>query len=521
MLRSVLLLTLAPRFAAAARSRRRAPGGPDRHQRPHLHRRRLASLRRRRIAVRDGRVQFVGSAREAMAAQAARPRRVHRRSPDTPSSPAWPTPTRTSSGSAHSSADIDLTDTARTTKSSRASSRGAKTRRRASGSSAAAGIRTSGATRASPRTTRCRARCRTTPSCSSASTATRMLANAAAMNAAGVTAATQDPAGGTHRARRVRRADRRLRRQRDGARSIASIPAAVARRDDAAPRSRAIAESQQVRPRRAARCRRAARRASTSSRSSRRPARSPSALYVMIGDDSAAIAHYFQRGPQSALVRQPPLDPLHQALRRRRARLARRGAARPVHRRPEEHRSAQVRRRRISQDVSTRALQHGFQVATHAIGDRGNRVALDAYEAALKAVPTVDHRFRIEHVQILDHADVPRFAQLGVIPSMQAVHQTSDMYWAANRLGYARTLGAYAWRSLLNTGVIIPNGSDVPGGARQSALLVPRRRLAPGRQQLAAGRLVPGAEDDARGSAQVHDHLAGVRGVPGARSRAR
>ena len=85
-----------------------------------------------------------------------------------------------------------------------------------------------------------------------------------------------------------------------------------------------------------------------------------------------------------------------------------------------------------------------------------------AGSAALKAVPTVDHRFRIEHVQVLDHADVPRYAQLSVIPSMQAVHQTSDMYWAPTRLGYARTFGAYAWRSLLNTGVIIPNGSDFP-----------------------------------------------------------
>ena len=129
-------------------------------------------------------------------------------------------------------------------------------------------------------------------------------------------------------------------------------------------------------------------------------------------------------------------------------------------------------------------------------------MALDAYEAALKAVPTVDHRFRIEHVQVLDHADVPRFAQLGVIPSMQAVHQTSDMYWAATRLGYARTFGAYAWRSLLNTGVIIPNGSDFPGRARESALLVPRRGVAAGRQQLAARRLVSGAADDARRSAR-------------------
>jgi predicted amidohydrolase YtcJ len=77
-------------------------------------------------------------------------------------------------------------------------------------------------------------------------------------------------------------------------------------------------------------------------------------------------------------------------------------------------------------------------------------------------VPTADHRFRIEHAQIINHDDIPRFAELGVIPSMQAVHQTSDMYWAGNRLGQGRLLGAYAWRSLLNTGIVIPNGSDAP-----------------------------------------------------------
>ncbi len=114
------------------------------------------------------------------------------------------------------------------------------------------------------------------------------------------------------------------------------------------------------------------------------------------------------------------------------------------------------------QDVATRALKAGFQINTHAIGDRGNRLVLDAYEAALKAVPTADHRFRIEHAQILTYEDIPRFAQLGVIPSMQASHQTSDMYWAETRLGAGRLLGAYAWRSLLNTGVVIPNGSDFP-----------------------------------------------------------
>jgi predicted amidohydrolase YtcJ len=113
-------------------------------------------------------------------------------------------------------------------------------------------------------------------------------------------------------------------------------------------------------------------------------------------------------------------------------------------------------------EVAAGALKAGFQVNTHAIGDRGNRLVLDAYEAALKANPTADHRFRVEHAQILNYDDIPRFAALGVIPSMQASHQTSDMYWAATRLGSGRLLGAYAWRSLLNTGVVVPNGSDFP-----------------------------------------------------------
>jgi predicted amidohydrolase YtcJ len=114
------------------------------------------------------------------------------------------------------------------------------------------------------------------------------------------------------------------------------------------------------------------------------------------------------------------------------------------------------------ESVSERGLRSGWQIATHAIGDRANRLVLDAYAAALKAVPTADHRFRIEHAQIIHHDDIPRFAALGVIPSMQASHQTSDMYWAGNRLGAERLRGAYAWRSLLATGAIIPNGSDFP-----------------------------------------------------------
>jgi predicted amidohydrolase YtcJ len=77
-------------------------------------------------------------------------------------------------------------------------------------------------------------------------------------------------------------------------------------------------------------------------------------------------------------------------------------------------------------------------------------------------VPTPDHRFRVEHAQLLAPQDMPRFAQLGVIPSMQGSHQTSDMSWVGTRLGPVRVQWAYAWRSLRETGVIIPNGSDAP-----------------------------------------------------------
>jgi hypothetical protein len=114
------------------------------------------------------------------------------------------------------------------------------------------------------------------------------------------------------------------------------------------------------------------------------------------------------------------------------------------------------------QEIAERALRHEFQLNVHAIGDGANRMVLDAFEAALDEVPTADHRFRIEHAQILHFQDIPRFAELDVIPSMQGSHQTSDMYWAIDRLGWTRVQGAYAWRTLLNSGVVIPNGSDAP-----------------------------------------------------------
>lgn len=108
------------------------------------------------------------------------------------------------------------------------------------------------------------------------------------------------------------------------------------------------------------------------------------------------------------------------------------------------------------------ALRYGWQLCTHAIGDHANRFVLDAYERALADAPAKDPRLRIEHAQILHPDDLPRFAELGVLPSMQAQHQTSDAPWAVERLGEERTRLAYAWRSLVDSGVRIPGGSDAP-----------------------------------------------------------
>ncbi|MDQ8151182.1 MAG: amidohydrolase [Gemmatimonadota bacterium] len=184
-------------------------------------------------------------------------------------------------------------------------------------------------------------------------------------------------------------------------------------------------------------------------------------LYAMISDHAPTLEAWFRRGPQSGLfdgrlwVRSIKLY--------QDGALGSRGAALLEPYSDDASTSGLlVSAPAHIREVADRALVAGFQVNTHAIGDRGNRLVLDAYQAALAARPTADHRFRVEHAQILHSDDIPRFAALGVIPSMQASHQTSDMYWAGNRLGETRLRGAYAWRSLLETGTIIPNGSDFP-----------------------------------------------------------
>ena len=114
---------------------------------------------------------------------------------------------------------------------------------------------------------------------------------------------------------------------------------------------------------------------------------------------------------------------------------------------------------RLSADAAAR----GFQVCVHAIGDRANTLVLDTFERVLDEQPAACAlRLRVEHAQVLAEGDIGRFARLGVTPSMQATHCTSDMPWAEARLGADRLRGAYAWRSLLATGVRIAGGSDFP-----------------------------------------------------------
>ncbi|MFC2121956.1 amidohydrolase, partial [Bacteroidota bacterium] len=112
--------------------------------------------------------------------------------------------------------------------------------------------------------------------------------------------------------------------------------------------------------------------------------------------------------------------------------------------------------------VSKAALEANMGVNTHCIGVRGNRLCLDAYEIALKDYPGKDHRFRIEHSQIVRQEDIEKFTALGVIPAMQPTHCTSDMRFIEDRIGKERAKLSYAWRSFIDAGHKIPCGSDFP-----------------------------------------------------------
>jgi predicted amidohydrolase YtcJ len=183
----------------------------------------------------------------------------------------------------------------------------------------------------------------------------------------------------------------------------------------------------------------------------------PIRVSIMVGDDADALREWFARGPlvdykQRLTVRSIKLY-ADGALGSRGAALLAPYSDDPTNRGLEIAKPAHIL------DVARRALAAGFQVNTHAIGDRGVRNVIDAYE---QAGVTPEKRFRIEHFQVVAPDDFPRLARHGIIASMQPTHATSDMPWAEQRLGPDRIRGAYAWRTVLDSGARLALGSDFP-----------------------------------------------------------
>jgi predicted amidohydrolase YtcJ len=197
-----------------------------------------------------------------------------------------------------------------------------------------------------------------------------------------------------------------------------------------------------------------------------REGRMPLRVYAMLdGADKNLVEEWLKRGPE--------IDPHHQLTIRSfklfaDGALGSRGAAllEPYSDAPQTKGVMTTPESQVY-SLTLRALQAGFQVCTHAIGDAANRSVLDAYARAIQdthdARPFFLWRLRIEHAQVLSPEDIPRFAKLGVIASMQPTHATSDMQWAEKRLGPQRVKGAYAWRSVKDSGAHLPLSSDFPG----------------------------------------------------------
>ena len=188
-------------------------------------------------------------------------------------------------------------------------------------------------------------------------------------------------------------------------------------------------------------------------------------LYAMLsGSNVDLLKHYFAHGPEIGLgndfltVRSIKLYSD--------GALGSRGAwlLEPYSDMPGEHGHSTMPIDEIHQ-VCDSALLYGFQVCTHAIGDRANQEVLNQYEKAFQKIDcnSSDFRFRIEHAQHLHPDDIPRFNEMGVIPAMQAIHMSSDRPWAIYRLGEKRIIdGAYVWQKLLQSGAKVINGTDAP-----------------------------------------------------------
>ena len=185
--------------------------------------------------------------------------------------------------------------------------------------------------------------------------------------------------------------------------------------------------------------------------------RFPIRVYAMLGDDDTLLADWFARGP---LVGHGNRLTVRAVKLYADGALGSRGAALLAPYSDDPHNvGLMLATPEHLEDVARRGRKAGFQINTHAIGDRGNRNVLDAY---IRAGVTGAERYRVEHLQVLEPGDLEKLTRHGIIASMQPTHATSDMYWAEDRVGPQRILGAYAWRKVLDRGGRIALGSDFP-----------------------------------------------------------
>lgn len=280
------------------------------------------------------------------------------------------------------------------------------------------------------------------------------VANTAALRAAGVTASTPDPEGG------------RIVRDANGNPTGTFIDAAMSLVDTQVPppspelrKARVLAAAQTIAANGLTEMHDAGADGSTIAavRQLIDEKKFPIRLYTMLTDDAALLDTWFRSGPQVAYGNRHTVRAVKLYAD---GALGSRGAALLAPYSDDPGNSGLlVSRPEHLAEVAKRAHAAGFQVNTHAIGDRGVRNVIDAYEQAGAAAKD---RFRIEHLQVVAPSDFPRLARSGIIASMQPTHATSDMYWAEARVGPERIKGAYAWRTVLDSGGRLALGSDFP-----------------------------------------------------------
>jgi predicted amidohydrolase YtcJ len=280
------------------------------------------------------------------------------------------------------------------------------------------------------------------------------VANSAAMRAAGVTRATRDPEGG------------RILRDAQGEPTGVFVDAAMSLIDEKVPppsaalrKSRVLAAAKAIAANGLTEMHDAGAEDATINavRELISEGNFPIRVYMMVSDDERAVNQWFARGP---LMRFGDRLTVSSVKLYADGALGSRGAALLAPYADDPGNSGLlIAKPEHIRDVASRALKAGFQVNTHAIGDRGVRNVIDAYEAA---GVTPAKRFRIEHFQVVAPDDFARIAKDGIIASMQPTHATSDMPWAEDRIGSERIRGAYAWRTVLNSGARLALGSDFP-----------------------------------------------------------